>query len=63
VWQLGRGFRFVAAVASAGFCAAIAVPDHMTYESCDESVMDCWWVGFVAAVAVADFIVAVAGFI
>ena len=41
---------FVAAVAGAGFCAAVAVPDHMTYESCDESgschschvmVMDC----------------------
>jgi len=28
---------FVVAIASAGFCAAIAVPDHMTYESCDES--------------------------
>ena len=28
---------FVAAVAGAGFCAAVAVPDHMTYESCDES--------------------------
>ena len=29
--------NFVAAIAVAGFCAAVAVPDHMTYESCDES--------------------------
>src|SRR6266581_3326270 len=34
---------FIAAVAGAGFCAAIAVPDHMTYESCDES--GSWIVG------------------
>jgi len=34
---------FVAAVAGAGFCAAVAVPDHMTYESCDES--GSWIVG------------------
>ena len=29
--------NFVAAIAVAGFCVAVAVPDHMTYESCDES--------------------------
>jgi len=28
---------FVVAIAGAGFCVAVAMLDHMTYESCDES--------------------------